>query len=130
MPDSKNLTDLQIAILRVLWSRRTATVTEIQTALLPERELALTTIATVLTRLEKDGIVSHRMAGRAYIYEALLSEREARLGMVAEMVSKLFSGDSSALVAHLLNESEIKPNEIAKVKAMIAAWEEEAAHGK
>lgn len=130
MPDSKHLSDLQLAILRVLWFRSETTVSEIQTALMPERELALTTIATVLTRLEKDGIVSHRTAGRAYIYQALLSEREVRLGMVAEIVSNLFRGDSSALVAHLLNESEIPPDEIAKVKAMIAAWEEETTHGK
>jgi BlaI family penicillinase repressor len=129
MPDSKNLTDLQLAILRVLWLRSEATVTEVQSALMPERELALTTIATVLTRLEKESIVSHRTEGRTYIYQALLSEREARHGMVAEMVSKLFRGDTSALVAHLLNESEITPDEIAKVKAMIAAWEEESKNG-
>jgi BlaI family penicillinase repressor len=129
MPDSKNLTDLQLTILRVLWSRPTATVTEVQTALLPERDLALTTIATVLTRLEKEGIVTHHVEGRTYIYHAVLSEREAKLGMVGEMVSKLFGGDSSALVAHLLNEAEITTDEIARVKALIAAWEQEAKDG-
>lgn len=126
MPDTKHLTELQLAIMQILWARDSATVVEVQAALAPQRDLALTTIATVLTRLEKEGIVAHRTEGRSYIYYALLSQREARTGMVGEVVSHLFGGDSAALVAHLLHESNISANEIAKVKAMIAAWEAEA----
>lgn len=125
MPESKQLTDLQLAILRVLWHQTEATVADVQTALHPERDLALTTIATVLTRLEKDGVVTHRADGRTYIYRAVLSEREARLGMVSDMVSKLFGGDSASLVAHLLHESDISAEEITRVKDMISAWEQE-----
>jgi BlaI family penicillinase repressor len=125
MPESKQFTELQLAILRVLWKQREASVTEVQTALLPERDLALTTIATILTRLEKERVVAHRSEGRIYIYRSLVSERDARSGMVEDMVGKLFGGDSTALVAHLLHESDISADEIARVKAMISAWEKE-----
>jgi BlaI family penicillinase repressor len=125
MPESKQFTELQLAILRVLWKQREATVTEVQTALLPDRNLALTTIATILTRLEKEEIVAHRSEGRTYIYRPLVSEQDARSGMVGDMVGKLFGGDSTALVAHLLHESAISADEIARVKAMISEWEQE-----
>jgi len=67
MPDATQLTDLQIALLRVLWDRREATVAEIAEALRPARDLAPTTIATLLSRLEKRGVVSHTAQGRQYV---------------------------------------------------------------
>jgi BlaI family penicillinase repressor len=126
MPDAKSLTELQLAVVRVLWQRGEATVADIQTALYADRALALTTVATVLARLEKDGVVTHRAEGRTYWYRALLSEQATKVGMVDDVVTRLFGGDKSALVAHLLQASEITPDDLAKVKGMIAEWETEA----
>lgn len=58
MPDTQ-LTDLQLALLRVLWTRGEATVQDMVEALRPERDLAPTTVATLLSRLEKRRVVSH-----------------------------------------------------------------------
>ena len=59
MGEPQPLTDLQLAILRVLWERGRASVMEITDALRGSRGLAQQTIATILSRLEKRGIVSH-----------------------------------------------------------------------
>ena len=61
---SHHLGDLQLAIMRVLWNHDEATVAEVHEALEPERGLALTTIATMLTKMEKKGVVEHRAEGR------------------------------------------------------------------
>jgi len=61
MSELHHLTGLQIAFLRVLWQRGEASVAEICEALRPERALAQTTVATVLSRLEKRGVVAHRV---------------------------------------------------------------------
>ncbi|MEO7965492.1 MAG: BlaI/MecI/CopY family transcriptional regulator, partial [Gemmatimonadaceae bacterium] len=63
---SVHLTDLQLAIVRLLWDRGECTVVDVQDGLLPERPLAQTTVATLLSRLEKRGVVSHRVAGRQF----------------------------------------------------------------
>ena len=78
MGEAQPLTDLQLAILRVLWDRGTATAAEITEALKESRGLAQQTIATILTRLEKRGIVTHETRQRQYIYTAVLSEPEVR----------------------------------------------------
>ncbi len=75
---SPRLTAPQLALLRVLWERSEATVAEMQRALHAERPLAATTIATLLSRLEKRGIVAYRIEGRQYVYRAVLNERDAR----------------------------------------------------
>ena len=78
MPEAHHLTDLQIAIMRVLWDRGRATVAEICDTLRPERGLALTTVATLLSRLEKRGIVAHETRARQFVYRALVTEADVR----------------------------------------------------
>jgi BlaI family penicillinase repressor len=118
-----HLGDLQLAILRVLWSRGEATVADVHEALEPERGLALTTIATMLTKLEKKGVVDHRAEGRRFIFRPRIDERQVRRSMVSELTSQLFRGDVTALVNHLLSEHEIDAGELARVKSLIAARE-------
>src|SRR5690606_22644338 len=102
MAPSHDLTELQIAIMRLLWSRREATVAEVWEALYPERGLAQTTIATLLTRLERRGVVARRVDQRQYVYRPLVTESEVQQSMVGELTERLFSGDVTALVSHLL----------------------------
>ena len=69
------LGDLQIAILRVLWDEGEATVARVTEALAGKRR-APTTIATMLSKLERRGIVAHRVEGRQFVYRAHVSEQE------------------------------------------------------
>jgi predicted transcriptional regulator len=123
MPDAPHLTDLQSAIMRVLWDRGEATVADIHAALQPERGLALTTIATLLSRLEKRGIVKHRTQSRQYVYYPKVSERDVRRTMVADLSERLFDGDVAELVSHLLNAREMSPGDLERVKDLIASHE-------
>ena len=113
------LTDLQLSLMRVIWSRGEASVSDVHEAVEPERGLALTTVATILTRLEKAGLVSRRPAGRHYLYRALVSEEEVRRSMVSGLAERLFQGDVTALVSHLLDEGDIAPGDLDRVRRLI-----------
>lgn len=119
-----HLTDLQLAIVRLLWENGECTVVDVQEGLLPERPLAQTTVATLLTRLEKRGVVSHRTAGRQFIYRAEVTEPEVRRGMVGELTNSLFSGRPTALISHLIAERSLGAAELHEVKRMIADAEQ------
>jgi predicted transcriptional regulator len=114
------LSDLQLAVMRELWRRGEAPTAEIAAALHADRGLAHTTVATLLTRLEKRGVVAQRRDGRTLQYRARLSEDEVRRSMVAELVSSLFAGDSAALLAHLVSSDEVAPGDVAKARARLA----------
>ena len=73
MPAVHELTALQISILRLLWDRGEASVAGVWEALYPDRRLAQTTIATLLSRLERRGVVTRRAAERQYLYRALVT---------------------------------------------------------
>lgn len=116
-----DLTDLQLAMLDVLWERGEATVSDVHEVLLDERGLAATTVATILSRLEKRGVVTHRSEGRQYVYRALVSRTEVCDTMVNALTDRLFQGDVAALVTHLLTESDFSPGDLARVRRLIAA---------
>jgi BlaI family transcriptional regulator, penicillinase repressor len=126
MKTQARLTDLQLAIVRVLWERGEGTVVDVQDALLPQRPLAQTTVATILSRLEKRGLVAHRSEGRVFVYRATVTEPQVRRSMVTELTELLFDGSPAALVSHLLHEREIDRSDLDEVKRLIASAERDA----
>ncbi len=119
MSEHHALSELQLAIMRVIWNRGEATVADVQDALREERGLALTTIATMLKRLEVRGVVDHRMQGRQFVYRALVTEDLVKSSMVGQLTTRLFKGDPMALVNHLITEYEIDPGDLPRLARLI-----------
>jgi predicted transcriptional regulator len=116
------LTELQLEILQVLWRRREATVLDVQMELQPTRDLAQTTVATLLARMEKKGVIEHRTEGRQYVYRPLIDESKARrsvMSEITELTDRLFAGDIAAVVNHLLSAKDVKADDLARVREMI-----------
>ena len=77
----------------------------------------------MLSKMEKKGVVSHRAEGRQFVYRPEIDEADVHKSMVAELTERLFDGDVTALVTHLLTEQEIDPGELTRLRAAIAAEE-------
>ena len=124
MTDRQPLTELQIAVLRLLWERGEASVAEIWEALYPERKLAQTTVATIVARLQRRGILTRRTRDRQFVYQTLLTEADVQHSMVSELTERLFAGDVTALVSHLLSARDMSPGDLARVREMIESTEQ------
>jgi len=118
MPDDIGLSDLQLAVLRALWKRKEATSAEVHAAL-ADRGLAITTISTILSRLESRGVVAHRSEGRLFIYRAAISEPEVRRSMLGNLLNAVFAGDPTELVSQLLSARDVSRGDIDRMKALI-----------
>ncbi|HEX9885827.1 MAG TPA: BlaI/MecI/CopY family transcriptional regulator [Longimicrobiales bacterium] len=130
MPESPQLTELQISVLSVLWDRGEATTAEVCEALRPQRELAHTTVATLLSRLERRGVVEHAKDGRQYVYRALFSRGEVRSSKVAELTDALFGGDPAALVSHLVSDADVSPAELRSIRRLIEEADDRRSGGR
>lgn len=118
MSESIQLSDLQLALMRILWDRREANSLEVHSELLAHaRELAPTTVATMLSRLEKKGLLTHRVEGRQFIYRPLVSEHEVRRSMLARLTDYFFRGDVTALVSHLVEDGAA---DVARARELLA----------
>ena len=126
MNKTYQLGDLQYAMMRVIWDKGEASVSDVLSALLDERGLAPTTIATMLVKMEKKGIVCHRTEGRKFIYEPTITASQVRESMIGLVTERLFGGDVTALVSHLLSTDEIDPGELERLKDQIARREQQA----
>jgi BlaI family transcriptional regulator, penicillinase repressor len=124
------LPTLQLAIMQALWRRGQATVAEVQSDLSADRRLAYTTVATMLTKMERKGLVRHTRDGRTFIYQPLVDEQRVSRSMVADLAQRLFGGNVTALVSHLLDECDVKPAELARLKSLIARKEKERSRGR
>lgn len=118
--DAVSLSELQIDVMRTLWRHGERSVAEVTESLQPARKLAHTTVATLLTRLEKRGLVAHKRDGRQLIYRAKVDEQQVHRSMVSGLLSSLFGGKAQALVAHLVREEEISAADLAAVRTMLA----------
>jgi len=119
------LTDLQLDVMRVLWERGEATAADVHEELLPGRGLAPTTVATLLRRLEKRGVVGHHSEGRQYVYKPLVTERQVRRSMVGELTERLFDGDATELISYLVSAGEIGPGDLERLRRLVEEKERE-----
>ena len=113
------LSELQLDLMRVLW-RGEASVADVAADLAVRRGLAHTTVATLLTRLARRGLVAARRDGRQLIYRALVDESQVRRSMVGGLIETLFRGDPQALLAHLVSENEVASGDLERVQALLA----------
>jgi BlaI family penicillinase repressor len=120
----KQLSELQLAVVRALWELGEGGVSEVLTAVARNgRELAPTTVATVLRRLEKDGWVEHRERGRQFVYRARVSREQATGGVIDRITRAFFGGSIPALVSQLLESEQVTSEDLALMRALIARKE-------
>jgi BlaI family transcriptional regulator, penicillinase repressor len=113
------LSDLQLAVMRVLWDKGEASAADVHHALRRSRPMAITTVATLLLRLEKRAMLSHRADGRSFIYRPRVSEREVRRSMLAGIVENVFRGDPAEVVQHLLSSDDVSAGDIRKIRELV-----------
>lgn len=121
-----HLAALQLAIMEILWDREECTVHEVKEALLPERDLAYTTVATMLSKMEKNGQVSHRSERRVHVYRAEVARENVQRTMVTDLSRRLFQGNLTELVRHLLDDEAVSPDELESLRKLIRQKEREA----
>ena len=123
MPRKKpkhRLTELQLDIMRVLWQRGEASVAELQKGLARKDELAYTTVATLLHRMETRGLVGHRTQDRLFIYRAAVTTDEVYTSMTDDIIEQLFEGSLANLVDHFLTTRDVSDEELRRLERLIA----------
>ena len=92
---------LELECLKALWGLGEGTVRDVRQVLVGNRNLAYTTVMTVLDRLEKRGGVSRRKNGRSFVYIPKVSQEALRKFAVKELLDAFFGGSEAALIEYL-----------------------------
>ena len=123
---SPTLTDVETRIMTVLWDKERASVAEVVTALKSKYAAAYSTVQTMLRILETKGYVKHDKSGRAFIYRPVIDLRQARRRALSHLVARLFDNSPSLLILNVLEDDQIKPDELERLKKLIHEGGQEA----
>jgi len=116
---SAALTDGEARVMAVLWGLNSATVAQVVTQLQAQYRLTYSTVQTTLRILEQKGYVAHEKVARAFVFRPLVDERQARRRALRHLIGRLFNGSPSLLVSNVLDDDDIDPAELARLKKLI-----------
>jgi len=112
MPRQKSdqMTPLELEIMQVLWDKGPVNVQTVQKEL--KRELAYTTVQTMLTVLHRKKRVKRVLKDKAYVYRATVSRNKFTGQALREFVDRVFGGSAEGLVVSLLQEKHLTPERL------------------
>jgi len=110
---SADFGDRELDVMGVLWETGSATVAEVRDRL--PADLAYTTVLTILRNLEAKGFVRHEGEGKAHRYFPRVARKTAGKSAVARLIDKMFGGDASMLVSHLVSDHPLSADELRKL---------------
>jgi len=129
MAQYDDLTDLQLSILGVLWARKRAGVTDIHAALKGRADVSRMTVATLLLRLERRGMVKHRTVGGENIYEAIVRRRAVLMARIASVLGAMLDVQDDPASAHALRSKDVAKGDVARVRALLRQAEKDIGDG-
>ena len=124
-PKIHRLGPLQFKIMKVLWARGEANVADVNGALEGGAELAYTTVATMLRKMEQRGLVTHTVEGRTFIYRPAVAEEAVTGDMADDLLDRVFEGSLADMVSHLLTTREVSSDELERLERLIAERKKE-----
>ena len=116
---SPTLTEAELRLMDILWDLGEATVSDVVQKLPKRKALAYNTVLTTLRILESKGYLAHEKQGRAFVYRPLVGRRDARRRAVKFVVSRFFENSPELLVLNLLENDNISPEELKRLRKMI-----------
>ena len=119
---TEQLTPLELEIMHVLWESGPANVQSVQQHL--ERELAYTTVQTMLNILHRKGKVKRVLKDRAYEYAPVVSRSHVTRQHITDLVDRLFGGSAESLVMSLVETKHLTPKKLARLQKLIKEQEE------
>ena len=112
------LTPLELEIMNVLWETGPANVQIVQ-ARIKGRDLAYTTVQTMLNVLHRKGKVKRQLKDRAYRYRPVLSRQSAVTQAVGEMLDRFFGGSADSLVLNLVETRQLTPEKLEQIQKLL-----------
>src|SRR5688572_6755518 len=121
--ETRRLTDVELELMTILWRVGEATVADVIAELPAGRDLAYTSVSTVLRILEGKGVVAARKEGRGHVYVPQLGKAEYEARAVRDVVDRVFAGVPVAMVRQLLDSVELSADDVREVRRLLSRQE-------
>lgn len=123
----KSLTSLgetEMEVLNHVWDMGEATVKQVRKRILEKREVAYTTIMTVMKNLTEKGYLKYRKDGVTYVYSPAQEPDSVRSNLISDLMSKAFKGSPKQLVQALVKSEDLSSDDLTDIKNLIDNMED------
>ena len=120
---SPGLTDAELRVMDALWSKGSATVSDVLASLPRDIPLAYSTVLTTLRILERKGYLKHHKEGRAFVYRPLVAREQESDKAVTHLLRRFFEGSPELLMLKLVERRKISAQELERLRKRIAEEE-------
>lgn len=117
---SSSLTDAELRLMEVLWSKGSATVSDVVGAVAAGGPLHYSTVLTTLRILETKGYLTHKKEGRAFVYRPAVGRHQEREKAVTHLLRRFFDGSPELLMLNLFERRKIGAAELKRLRKRIA----------
>jgi predicted transcriptional regulator len=118
----KLLTEVELELMTILWSLGEGSVADVIEQLPKNRELAYTSVSTILRILEQKEVLKTRKEGRGHVYVPELKKSDYESKTVRHVVDNVFNGTPVALVRQLLGSVKLNENEMEEIKRLVSDY--------
>ena len=115
------MTALQQAILDLLWTRGELTADQVREGVLPTHRLKDSSIRTLLRRLEARGLVTHRVDGKVFVYEASAAPKSVAARTIRHLIQGVWAGSVEQFLIGMVDEKLITPAELERLSRKVRA---------
>jgi len=106
------LAPVELMLMKAVWRLGEASVQQVRDAVAEERELAYTTVLTMLRKLEQKGFLTHEEVDRRYVYRPLVAEQEVTRSMLRDLLNRAFDGSRELLLTRLFELGRLDEKEL------------------
>ncbi len=124
----KSLTHLgetEMEVLHHVWDLGEATVADVRERILEDRDVAYTTVMTVLKKLADKGYLDYHKEGRSYVYQPAEEPDAVQHSLLQRLMEKVFRGSPTALVQTLVQREDLSDDEREEIRALIETLDED-----
>jgi len=113
------LTKQELEIMKIVWNRKSATVRDVYEVLLEQRQIAYTTVMTMMKILEKKKFLKKTQQDRAFVYQPVRPKEQVIRTMVQDFVTRVFDGSAEPLLMHLVKDRHLSEKDVREITRMI-----------
>lgn len=125
-PASKQPTDGELEILKVLWEIGPTGLGKVHAVLQERRGVAMTTVATMLKTMRAKSLVEREDGPRGHLWSAKVSRQSTVSGLIGKLVQHVFDGSARRLVAHLVQDGQLGERERQEILELLRTQPEPA----
>lgn len=121
MVDSLQISPAEWDVMAVIWDAGSTSAGDVIAGLKDSRDWSHRTIRTLLGRLVEKGALKYTVDGKAYIYRPAVTRTQCVRQESRSFMNKVFGGDVGALLVHFVEDAQLEPEEVERLRQLLAS---------